>query len=70
MRRRRVLRFLLHLSLLGTGWDDFDLPGDSSQDMLYVVSCSNGHRYPSLDWPSDDTCEMCGAAITKVDEIG
>jgi hypothetical protein len=63
MRRHGLMRALLRLRLLGSGVDDYILPGDGDDDgPIYQVTCSNCMKsYDSYDWLR--TCKLCGAPV-------
>jgi hypothetical protein len=62
MRRRGVLGVLFRLRLLGSGFDDFLLPGDSVEEVtVYLVKCPKGHyEYYSPNWVRGAKCPECG----------
>ncbi len=50
---------------MGSGFDDFLLPGDSSQEIkVYLVECPNGHySYYSPHWVRGAVCPSCGSRM-------
>ena len=61
MRRRGVLSVLLRFGLLGSGFDDYLLPGDSNQEVTgYLVQCpEDGYSYFSPKWVRGAICPEC-----------